>query len=344
MVEQYGKSVDYRGTVLKSCPVLLKIAYRTLHAEIDKEIDRLKKISRAENPKTAGRADPAFRHLDRLKQEATTWCTPDLGIAYTDAAEMLASEFKFRALLWCVEKLRDIAARKDLGLAEEAYSAAEGLVNQLNNFVLDYENGAYPPRTLLGQLHRSIAPVAKALEPIIWARSLDGRWGRRVLRLGIAAEHFNDVVKRHRSNSLTWSTPLEKKPVVVHPATTIDVYGREIVRNDIPAAPRLLPDLRLQFRTFYWRLVGKLELKPSVWIWSFGGRRLRRHMRHEDQLSACLRFALASKAGSTPVSVSFSWTLDTLRHDMARDAKSKISTTKRGRLAWLYLRRRGADG
>jgi hypothetical protein len=48
-------------------------------------------------------------------------------------------------------------------------------------------------------------------------RSLSGRWGRRVLCLGLAAQHFNDVVKIHRSIDLVWLgfiTPGDR--VVVH--------------------------------------------------------------------------------------------------------------------------------
>jgi hypothetical protein len=46
------------------------------------------------------------------------------------------------AMLWTKPELTDVCI---------------SLVTNLNNFAFDYENGTYPARTLLGQLHRSIA-------------------------------------------------------------------------------------------------------------------------------------------------------------------------------------------
>lgn len=224
-------------------------------------------------------------------------------------------------------------------MSDELYRAARTLVNQLNNFALDYENGAYPPRTFFGQLHRSIAPISKALEPIIWEGSVSGRWGRRVLRLGLSAQHFNDVVKIHRSNDLVWVGESNAK-VVIHPAKTIDIFGRELLKNNIPTAPRFLPILRLQTTTFYWWLIGKMALRPDNWAWSYGGLRLRRHKKSEDQLAACIRFALGTlKRDDAMASLSFSWSIDTLRRDMAQAAKTGKDTIRGGRLSWLYLKR-----
>jgi hypothetical protein len=132
--------------------------------------------------------------------------------------------------------------------------------------------------------------------------------------------------------------------MVIHPAETIDIFGKEVLRNNIPTVPRLLPMLRLQATTFYWWLIGKLELRPSGWAWSFGGLRLKRHKKKEDQLSALLRFALGTlEADGAKVSLSFSWSLDTLRRDMAQATKTGKDTIRSGSLAWLYLKR-STDG
>jgi hypothetical protein len=343
MVDQYAESAENRGIFLRSCPILFKLAYEELIGRIDAEIADATQLIRNSNVELAAVADLRLRHLEKLKKESFLWTGSHIGISYTSAAEVLASEFKTRALLWCVETLRDREQRQAAGIDEELYRIARTLVNQLNNLALDYENGAYPPRTFFGQLHRSIAPISKALEPIIWEGSVSGRWGRRVLRLGLSAQHFNDVVKVHRSNDLIWIGGSNAK-VVIHPARTIDIFGKELLKNNIPTAPRFLPILRLQATTFYWWLIGKLALRPISWIWSYGGLRLRRHRKSEDQLAACIRFALGTlKRDDALVSLSFSWSMDTLRRDMAQAAKRGKETIRGGSLAWLYLKRSNGE-
>jgi len=339
MVTQYAESASNRGAFLRSCPILLKMAYDELTNRIDEEISNTAQLVRENNAEDAAVADLKLRRLDKLRKEGVLWTGQHIGISFTSAAEVLASEFKTRALMWCIETLQDEEKRKAAGVDDQLYSIARSLVNQLNNFALDYENGAYPPRTFFGQLHRSVAPISKALEPIIWERSINGRWGRRVLRLGISAQHFNDVVKVHRSNDLVWVGASNTR-VVIHPAKTIDIFGKELLKNNIPTAPRILPMLRLQVTTGYWWLTGKLALRPGIWIWSFGGLRLRRHKKCEDQLSAGIRFALRNfKSGDVMVSLSFSWSLDTLRRDIAQATKSRRTAMRGGRLAWLYAKR-----
>jgi hypothetical protein len=338
MVTQYAESAPNRGQFLRACPILLKIAYEELTGRLEEEIARAEQLVRGGNAEDAAAADLRLRRLYKLRKDAVLWGGQQIGISFTNAAEILASEFKTRALMWCIETLQDEDKRRACGVSDELYGIAIELVNQLNNFALDYENGAYPPRIFLGQLHRSIAPITKALEPIIWERSLNGRWGRRVLRLGLSAQHFNDVVKIHRSNDLIWVGSARR--VVIHPAKTIDIFGKELLKNNVPTAPRLLPMVRLRVTSAYWWIIGTASPRPSIWIWSFGGLRLRRHKKCEDQLSAGIRFALRNfKTGDASVSLSFSWSLDTLRRDIAQVTKSQSTAIKGGKLAWLYVKR-----
>jgi hypothetical protein len=340
MVQQYGNTAKVRGRILKECPRLWSLAYSAVEGAVDSEIAIKERLVQEEDADAAVALNLELRHLRRLRKEAAVWMQKDLGISYTSAAEILDSEFKLRALMWCVEVLKEPSLWREVGYTYELISLCESVVSGLNNFALDYENGTYPARTLLGQLHRSIAPAAKALEPIIWVRSIDGRWGRRVLRLGLAAQHFNDVVKVHRNSDLLWrwsDSPEDK--VVVHPAKTIDVFGQEILRANIPAQPRLLPTLRLRFRTFYWWLVGKAALRPSSSLWAYGGTRLRRHRKQEDQLASCLKYGLDKlKSPDRLLSLSFNWTPSSLNEGRTRVAQEEKSTLQGGPIGWIYQR------
>jgi hypothetical protein len=340
MVKQYADTSNERGRILKECPVLLRRAYKEVQSAIESEIALKESPAQDQSPEEAAAAGRDLRHLGQLQREAVIWTSPDIGISYTSAAEILSSEFKLRALLWCIEMLRQPDLRQRLGYTDDLMGLCASLVRKLNNFALDYENGTYPPRTLLGQLHRSIAATVKPLEPIIWERSVNGRWGRRVLRLGLAAEHFNDVVKIHRSNDLVWES--DRRPedgVVVHPALTIDAYGNEILRVNIPEQPQFLPVLRLQVKTFYWWLIGKAEVRPRSPLWAYGGTRLRRHERHEDRLSAFLRYGFDNLEGSgRPISLTFTWTLSGIRESMIQEAKTRKSALQGGPIRWLYQR------
>jgi hypothetical protein len=341
MVKQYGDTLNARRQILGECPMLLKLAYQAVKSAVDAEVTLKEQSIQLQDAEAAAVADLELRHLSRLQREATIWLKPDIGISYTSAAEILSSEFKFRALIWCIEVLREPSLRHDAGFNDELIALCASLVAELNNFALDYENGTYPPRTLLGQLHRSIAPTVKALEPIIWERSLSGRWGRRVLRLGLAAQHYNDVVKIHRSTDLVWLSAISPRggKVVVHPAKTINIFGQEILRADIPRQPRVLPLVRLQLQTFYWWLVGNAAFRPSSTLWAYGGARLRRHQKQEDHLSACIRYGLDHlRAPGRLLSLSFTWNLGALREDMVRTAKERKSALRGGPISWIYQR------
>ena len=346
MVEQYAETKPLRDIVLPDCPIFMHIAYTEIIAAIDlAEAEAQQDLLSAANRESEAGYELSLQHLHRLRKEAALWTRLDIGISYTDAHEVLASEFKIRALLWCAEIIGNPEIRRDRGLTDEVFESATKLVNSLNNFALDYENGSYPPRTMLGQLHRSIASTVKAVEPIIWAQSISGRWGRRVLRLGLCAQHFNDVVRIHRSSDLVWkSGGSSKSGIVIHPAKSMEIFGKEVLRNDLPFEPRVLPVIRLQMRTFYWAIIGKLALRPSFWLWSFGGMRLRRHKKAEDRLSACMRYALTDLRGMAPtISLSFNWDLDSLRADMERTARMRRKAVRNGRLAWLYMRKASGD-
>jgi hypothetical protein len=340
MVQQYGNTASARGQMLRECPRLFSLAYLAVKDAIDSEITSKEEEIQDQDAGAAEELNLKLRHLYRLRKEAETWMRDEVGISYTSAAEMLDSEFKMRALVWCIEVLREPSLWQQIGYTYDLTALCVSAVAQLNNFALDYENGTYPARTMLGQLHRSIAPAVKVLEPIIWERSIDGRWGRRVLRLGLAAQHFNDVVRIHRSSDLLWRwSDSAKDKVVVHPAKATDIFGQEVLRANIPGQPRLLPGVRLQFRTFYWWLVGKAALRPGSTLWTYGGARLRRHRKQEDQLAACLRFGMKKlKSPGCLWSLSFNWTVSSLREGMVRTAKKEKSSLRGGLASWIYQR------
>lgn len=339
MEVQYASTRQARTIILTTFPFLLKRAYEELAGAISKELELIRDSLSSENPETAALMRSSLRHLTKLDGESVMAMQPEIGISYTSASEILASEFKTRAMLWCVETLNDPEHRLAAGISDDLYDAAKRLVSELNSFALNYENGAYPPRTVFGQLHRSLAPVIKALEPIIWERSTDGRWGRRVLRLGLAAQHFNDVVRIHRSSDLVWSKT-EQDKIVVHPARTENIYGKEQLRYNIPTTPRFLPMTRLRVITFYWSVIGRIGPSPSNWRWGFGGLRLRRHVKCQDDLSGCLRFALSQyHSKEARASLSFSWTLETLRRQRSEVVKNSSTSRERAKLPSQYPHR-----
>ena len=335
MTKAYAATAQKRGTLLRECPMLIKIAYGKLAEKIDERLAQEEKLKLSQNHEASARADLQLRHLYALQQECRVWNEGKVGISYMSAAEILQSEFKLRALLWCVEVMSDEICRKEFGVSDELYTSMEQLVSQLNNFAMDYENGSFPPRTLFGQLHRSLAPAAAALGPLIWARSINGRWGRRVIRLGLAAEHYNDVTRIHSSSDLIWiGTNLDgaAAKVIVHPAITVDLFGEQILRTDIPGTNQFSRALRLKVRGIYWKIIGNLNLKPGAWIWSYGGHRLMLHGRSENQLAACLRYAIDSKKTESPRDAfDFSWSNESLRAEMARAAEAGKAAMKRYR-------------
>lgn len=332
MVRLYQFSAEERGIVLRDLPCLIRLGYEAIAMAIIGELEILSRVGG-----DAG-TDDYKEHLSELRREARAWMRPYIGVSYTSAHEILESEFKFRALMWCIEELRDPGECERIGISPDLLTTARQAVDKLNDFVLEYENGAYPARSMLGQLHASLARVAKALEPVIWeGRGKESRWGRRIIRIGIASQHYNDVNKIHRISSITWSSPVNRE-LVVHPALSKSVFGKEIVDPRIPHSPRLLPLLRIRARSRYWRIVGTIQLRPRF-FWAYGGRRLREHKRAEDKLGPALNFAVANRRSQNlPASLNFSWTLASLPQDMEQLFKLEQSRTA-GRFAWIYARK-----
>ena len=332
MTKQYALSAEERGRALRELPRLVDIGYTEIYQAIISEIARIQ-TDMSDSP------DGQFEHLRKLEQEATTWIKPKLGISYTSAHEILGSEFKFRAFMWCIETIRDDEQRDAIGISEDLLEASRRAIEKINIFAMEYENGAYPPRSMMGQMHKSLATTAKALEPLVWeGKGKEGRWGRRIVRLGVAAEHYNDVTSIHRISDITWTAP-DKDDIIVHPALTIPAFGKEIVDTTVPDVPLFLSLPRLKLRAQYWKLVGGLGLRPRAW-WAYGGRRLRQHMHAEDKLAPALNFAIANRCnGDLRASLNFGWALADLPQAMTEGFK-RLRSDSGGRLGGLVAKRR----
>jgi hypothetical protein len=335
MVARYKLSAEERGTVLRELPCLIEVGYVMILSAVT---SRITEVEAALDGCTGSEDRWLLEHLHDLRADAERWMPSYLGASFTGAHEILASEFKFRAFMWCIEILRDPEARESIGVSKDLLTVARGAVDKLNDFVLEYENGAYPPRSMLGQLHLSLVLVAKALEPVIWeGKGKEGRWGRRIIRIGIAGQHYNDVNKIHRISSISWQSDTVTE-LVVHPALSKSVFGKEVIDPRIPYSHRLLPLLRLQARSRYWRFVGTFRWRPRF-VWAYGGRRLREHKRAEDKLGPALNFAIANRRDQeVSASINFAWALSSLPRDMNREFKLEQSRTA-GRFAWIYTRR-----
>jgi hypothetical protein len=280
------------------------------------------------------------RHAEAVAREAERWSRFD--ISFTSAREVLQSEAKFRALLHAIELIGRWRAEKELvldgkRLPVEILKAAETLAHDANVFLFHYENGNYPARQTLGLLHRSLAVVSKVTEPVVWEKSVhaDARWGRRALRIGLAAQHFNDVTQLHCTSDLTWNG--DGLSHLIHPRLRQETAGASVL-TDSPIRPRLLPALRIRIRFWYWFAVGILSPVPKVSFLSYGGRRLRDHRRYENRVADLLGIALAN--GSVPdrqVSLDFDWNLGTLK--MQQRNRAQAQRRRIGRFAWLWLPR-----
>jgi len=288
----------------------------------------------------------AGSHAAAVAREAKEW--RGLDIAFTSSYELLQSEAKFRALLCAIELIGRWRSESDLEVDGERYAseilkASEALAHDVNVFLFHYENGNYPARQTLGLLHRSLAVVSKVTEPVVWEKSVhaDARWGRRALRVGLAAQHFNDVTGLHCASDLTWNGTSGQH--LVHPRLRRETAGISVL-TDSPIRPRLLPSLRVRLRSLYWHGVGLLSPVPKLWFLSYGGRRLRDHRRYENRAADLLGVALeggSSKKDGRP-SMDFSWSLETLKTQQR--ARVRAQRRETGRLAWLWLprnRRRG---
>lgn len=322
--------VDLRPTRDAAVPVfppVIAFAQQRVRAGASRELQ-------SQDASSVGR-----HHLARVISDIDEWTRYD--IAFTSAREVLESEAKFRSLLWAVEVIRAWDPEGNLELEEGTWPgdvllAAKRLVHDFNAFLFHYENGNYPSRQTLGLLHRSLAVVSKAMEPVVWAQSLDGRYGRRTLRIGLAAQHFNDVTPIHSINDLVWIDAAGRRNVI-HPRLKRLVLGSAVLVTDSPVRPRLLPGLRLLLRSWYWYWIGLMSPSPRLWFLAYGGVRLWRHRRAENELGGLLGVALGLRGAGGPYgSLDFSsWDLDSL-HEAQRIAVGR-ERRERGRLAWLWL-------
>jgi hypothetical protein len=185
-------------------------------------------------------------------------------------------------------------------MGADVFKSIDALVRKLNDFTQMIELGLFAESDVLGLLHRSIAPACKAVEPVIWSRNASGgRWGLRLLRLRLRAEHFNDVREVHASSPLMWRGQ-GTRPVCIHEALYRPVFDRFVPTerlNQMTAADRAR--LRWEIRV--------TQLRPR-----FGGDRLRRHAASENQLAGNLRYALTHNLDP----VDFSWSMHGLREAM----------------------------
>ncbi len=232
---------------------------------------------------------------DATRNELERWAQP----TNTAAHEVLRSEAKLRSLLWAVQWTRD--AQSGDGRADvdpELFKAIRELVSKLNNFAQMVELGLFEETDVFGLLHRSIAPACKAIEPVIWERcTRGGRWGLRLLRLLLRAEHFNDVRAVHSSSPLTWHRD-GFATVVIHEPLYETVFDRTI------------PGARLEAMTMRERTRMTWESRVSTRVRRrFGGVRLRRHAAAENALIGELQFALAHHHDP----LQFDWSIEQLR-------------------------------
>lgn len=341
MIQKYSDSSDPRTTVLRKFPPLFAMGYDAVSNALIADIVAREAARSAMQPDAAAIAGVALQHLDDIRRQLELWHKPSIGLSYMSAAEIVNSEAKLRVLLFAISRIRAEPSSAE-AIDPTVLTAARKAVNSLNDFATEYENGGFPAREMYGLLHRSIGSVTKALEPIIWAESPNGRWGRRVLRLGIGSQHFNDVSGLHRTSDMSWSTAAADNVTsvryVVHPARTIDVLGREQPDMRVPGEPRFLPIFRLRMRQLYWRWIGVLAFKPKRFIFTFGGSRLRRHAKAEGKLVTILRFIRDSQhAPGAYGALNFGWTLEGVKG--AIDAAARQGVSGQGRFSWLWARK-----
>lgn len=331
MTSHYGNLRPAREVVTPHFPPLVAMAQRRI-------------LEAASKALTVTEAEDVNRdHLVRLVADMNAWSR--YGISFTGAEEVLKSEVKFRSLLWAVESIklwRVEATFTEAGQEHplDVLDAAQNLAHDLNAFLFHYETGAYPARQTLGLLHRSLAVVSKALEPVIWERSLHARWGRRVVRIGIASQHFNDVTAQHCISDLTWDASDGRH--IIHPRLKQLVVGAAVLTSDSPVRPRVLPSLRLRCRMWYWHLVGLISPRPQRWFLSYGGWRLRCHRHSENQLAGLLNVALddfpnLEEERRRRRSTEFSWDLRSLKQEQQEVVRRH--RREQGRLNWLWLPR-----
>jgi hypothetical protein len=263
MQDAYGGSAKERGAILRSLPPFFLMGKSAVKEAVE-----------VSAPAHSG-----------LLAEILSWEE----LTSTAAHEIRDSEAKFRSLLWVVYELAplledlDSATDTDEILIGEEIELGRVLVNKLNNFAQMVELNLFPQDDVLGQLHRSIAPACKAVEPLIWSQNaLGSRWGLRVLRLLCRAENFNDVRQIHRTSRLAWRRPDERE-VLIQAALYQSDFGRSV------------PTSRLRAMSGW----DRMTLQASTWlvrlIPRYGGSRLKRHVAAENELIGRLKFAYEAR-------------------------------------------------
>jgi hypothetical protein len=265
MREHYERTKDLRTEAFNSGPPILLVAKR----EIESKMRGLRMQSQT------------VSHTQRLDVICTGFAKW-IGVEATAAHEILADEAKFRTVLHCVYS-KNLGAKYNSDCSVQIVhlnQIADGLINSLTDFTMFIENKAYPQFTALSLLHRSIAPICKILEPVVWARSIDGRSGRRVVRLGLLAEVYNDSCPLHWENGLGLSA-----------GGTQVVVRQSRMQSSAPSA----------FRAFcarvFWRAREK-EWLPGL-FWSA---RLRIHRKCEENLAKALKSAYQQDLRPTDLS------------------------------------------
>jgi hypothetical protein len=280
MQQQWKTTGQARGAMLRTFPPLVRLGREAVLAAAD------------ESP-----ACPAD-----LRRRLERWPEP----TGTAAHEVLVDEAKFRSLLWAVMQVKQAWAQTDpelevmLGLSRRSVEEMRDVVNKLNDFAQLVELDLFEQSDVLGLLHRSIGPICKAAEPVIWADSADGkRWGLRIHRLRLRAEHFNDVVPIHRATSLRWSND-RMASLTYHEA----LFER--------AFDRLVPTPRLAAMSSGERSRLRTETFLARFRHRYGGARLRRHTASENRLAGQLQYAMEHDRNP----LTFDWTLADLQEEL----------------------------
>jgi hypothetical protein len=109
-----------------------------------------------------------------------------------------------------------------------------------------------------------------------------------------------------------------------------------VLVTDSPSRPRLPPFLRLWAKFIFWNLVGLLSPTPRFYWLSYGGRRLAKHPRRENELAGLLKVALEGgrNTATQAKSLDLSWDIDTLKRNQKSIVGRELSG--RGRMTWLW--------
>lgn len=281
----YAASGSLRGSVLREIPPLVRLGRDAC---------------------LASASAPGSNCPEKTRLALERWPEP----IETAAHEILSSEAKFRSLLWAVRRVRAVRDHEPdhSGLTKAGLEDVEALVKKMNDFAQMVELGLFEQVDVFGLLHRSIAPACKAIEPIVWARSAGGgRWGMRLLRLRLRAEHFNDVRPIHFTSPLVWTAPGVRSVCIHEP-----LYERTF--DEVVPSARLIEMGSRQRIRLRWEQVAT-RVRPQ-----FGGERLRCHIAAENRLAGQLAYALSRDLDPE----SFDWSVEAssgalrVSHEQAR--------------------------